>query len=175
MDELSHLVWVAHHSFELDGLLFGVRTDSRQFGRWLADALPATVVFDEEAEPNYSVELGQEGKLGKRFYLLYRDSTVLVRSFDIVELVRAFLADLDSLTYVHRRDAVYLRATFLTVDGIDALFPEEVFGTFDEIRRRARALGLNLPASRFVAVDLETGELIPSPTSLQADESALEE
>src|SRR6266516_2645630 len=156
MDELSHLGWVAHHSFELDGVLFGVRTDSREFGRWLAEELPATLVLDEQAEPNYSVALGQEGKLGKRFYILYRDSTVLVRTFDIVELVRGLLADLDSLTYTHRRDALHLRATFLALPGIDALFPEELFGKFEEIRRRLRALGLTLPASRFVAVDLDT-------------------
>jgi hypothetical protein len=115
------------------------------------------------------------GKLGKRFYILYRDSTVLTRTFDAAELARALVADLDSLTYGHRRDAVYVKATFLAVGGIDALFPEELFGTFDEIRRRIRTLGLSLPTSRFVAVDLETGEIIPSPRSLHLDAEALEE
>lgn len=174
MDELGHLGWVAHQSFELDGLLFGIRTDSKEFGRWLANALPAKLVLDEEAEPNYSAALSLEGKLGKRFYILYRDSTVLMRTFDVVELVRALLADLDSFNYGHRRDAVYVEATFLALDGIDALFPEELFGTFDEIRRRIHRLGLSLPSTRFVAVALETGEVIPSPSPLQADDAALE-
>jgi hypothetical protein len=53
MDELGHLGWVAHRSFELDGLLFGIRTDSEDFARWLADALPATLFLDEKADPKY--------------------------------------------------------------------------------------------------------------------------
>jgi hypothetical protein len=175
MDELGHLGWVAHRSFELDGLLFGIRTDSKDFARWLEDALPATLVLDEEADPNYSVALSREGKIGKRFFILYRDSTVLTRTFDAGELVGALLADLDSLTYGHRRDAVYVKATFLALAGIDAIFPEELFATFDEMRRQIRKLGLRLPASRFLAVDLKTGEVIPSPRSLQLDAAALEE
>jgi hypothetical protein len=175
MDDLGHLGWVAHQSFELNGLLFGIRTDSKEFARWLAKSLPAEVVHDEEAEPNYSVVLGQEGKVGKRFYVLYRDSTVLIRTFDVVELARVLIADLDSLTYTHRRDAAYVHATFLSLGGIDALFPEELLGNFDDIRRRIRALGLRLPASRFVAVDLETSEVIPPPSSLHLEDEALAE
>jgi hypothetical protein len=173
MDELGHLGWVAYRSFELDGLLFGVRTDSADFAGWLADSLPAKLVLDEHAEPNYSVSLGGLGKLGRRFYILYRDSTVLARTFDVVELVRALLTDLDSLRYGHRSDAVYVQTMFLEVGGIDVLFPDELFGTFDEIRRRIRPLGLSLPASRFVAVDLGTGEVVPSPGSLEVDDAAL--
>src|SRR5437773_8229736 len=110
MDELGHLGWVADRSFELDGLLFGVRTDSAKFARWLTDVMPATLVEDEEAEPNYSVAIRQSSRVGRRFYLLYKSSTILARSFDPAELVRALLADVEALTYGNRRDAVYLQA-----------------------------------------------------------------
>lgn len=176
MDELGHLGWVAHHSFELDGLLFGIRTDSRAFAQWLRDALPATLVRDEEAEPNYSVLIRRPNReLGKRFHLLYKDSTVLAHTFDANELVRALLADLEALTYWRRGDAVYVRAMSLSTDGIDALLPEELISTFDEIRRRIHALGVQLPVSRYVAVDLDAAEAMPPPRSLEIDAAALEE
>src|SRR5919197_5160218 len=110
MDELGHLGWVAQHSFELDGRLFGVRTDSKPFGRWLARNLPATLLRGEDANANYSVVVGNgEDGIGRRFHVLYRDSTAIVRTLDAAELVQALLADLEGLTYRRRRDAVYLQ------------------------------------------------------------------
>jgi hypothetical protein len=176
MDELGHLGWVAHQSFELAGLLFGIRTNSPAFGRWLAEALPATLVQDEEAEPNYSVIIGGDtGGVTKRFHILYRDSTVLARTFDLFELVEALLADLEALTYWRRTEAVYVQATFLSRDGIDALFPEEIVGSFAGLRRAVHARGLALPESRYVAVDLESGVTLPLPHRLEVDQVMLAE
>lgn len=176
MDELGHLGWVAHQAYELDGFLFGVRTDSRAFANWLAAALPATLVHDEEAEPNYSVVIGgSDGGLGKRFHILYKDSTALLRTLDAEELVRALLADLEAFTYRSRRDAVYLQATFLSSGGIDGLFPEELVADFEGIKRHVHASGVQLPGSRFVAVDLDTGKALPSPHSLEVNEGTLAE
>jgi hypothetical protein len=167
---------VAHYSFELDGLLFGVRTNSRAFARWLADALPATLVRDEEAEPNYSVVIGgSDDKLGKRFHILYRDSTILARTLDASELVRALLTDMEAMTYRSRHDAVYLQATFLSSSGVDGLFPEELVGDFEGIKRQVHATGLALPESRFVAVDLETGNAMPPPRELDVDQAIVAE
>jgi hypothetical protein len=166
---------VAQHSFELDGLLFGVRTNSRAFAQWLAEAMPATLVLDEEAQPNYSIWISRDGdKMGKGFHLVYRDSTLLIHTFDAAELVRSLLADVDALTYGHRRDAIYIQATFLSLDGVDALFPEEYLSMFDGVSRRARRLGLRLPTTRYVAIDLETSEVMPPTTSLVIDTAALE-
>jgi len=176
MDELGHLGWVAHQSFELAGLLFGIRTNSRAFGRWLAKALPATLVRDEEAEPNYSAVIGgNDGVVGKRFHILYRDSTVLARTFDALELIEALLSDLEALTYRGRSEAVFVQATFLSSGGVRALFPEELVGDFLGSRRHVHARGLELPESRFVAVDLESGELLPSPNPLEVDQTMLAE
>lgn len=134
MDELGHLGWVAHQSFELAGLLFGIRTNSRAFGRWLAKALPATLVRDEEAEPNYSAVIGgSDGVVGKRFHILYRDSTVLARTFDALELMEALLSDLEALTYWGRSEAVFVQATFLSSGGVRALFPRSSSETSWEV------------------------------------------
>jgi hypothetical protein len=166
---------VAQHSFELDGLLFGVRTNSRAFAQWLAEAMPATLVLDEEAQPNYSVWISNDDtKMGKRFHLVYKDSTLLMRTFDVAEAVRSLLADVEALTYGHRRDALYIQSTFLSLKGVDALFPEELLSMFDGIRRRIRPLGLRLPTTRFVAIDLETGEMLPRPNPLLIDTAALD-
>ena len=178
MDELGHLGWVAHLSFELDGLVFGVRTDSRKLARWLEGALPASLLRDEEAEPNYSIVVGGGGdrsRLGRRFHVLYRDSKVLIRTFDAPELVRALLADLEGLTYGFRDDAAFVRAMFATLDGVAALLPEEFIGEFEEHRRRIQPLGLRLPASRYVAVRLDSGTLVPSPHALEIEDGAWRE
>jgi hypothetical protein len=176
MDELGHLGWVAHQSFELGGMLFGVRTDSRRFARWLEGALPATLLREEEAEPNYSISIRDRGAtLGKRFHVLYRDSTPIMRTFDAADLVRALLADVAALTDWHRRDAVYLRAMFFSTAGVNALLPEEYISMFDDVRRRVYPMGIRLPVSRRVAVDLETAELIPPPQALEIDAGGWQE
>jgi hypothetical protein len=175
MDELGHLGWVAHQSYELEGRLVGIRTDSNAFARWLAEVLPATLLPDEAAEPNYSVVIGRNNhrlgkrKPGKRFHVLYKDSTALSRTFDVAELVSALLADLTALTYMRRKDAVYLQAAFLSDNAVCALFPEELVGSFEAIKRHVQATGLRIPESRFVAVDLETAEVFRPPRSLEVD------
>jgi hypothetical protein len=176
MDELGHLGWVAHQSYELEGLMFGIRTDSTVFAGWLAEVLPATLVTDQQANPNYSILIGpSESKVGKRFHILYRDSTPLIRTLDVADLVRTLLGDLDTLNFWRRKDAVYVQATFLSAGGVDALFPAELVGDFEGIKRHVRGKGLKLPGSRYVAIDLENSEALPPPRSLQIDDGAISE
>src|SRR5262245_16941630 len=163
MDELGHLGWVARHSFEIEGRLFGIRTDSKPFARWLARHLPVTVVRGAEANPNYSVVVGDsDDGVGRRFHVLYRDSIAIVRTLDAAELVQGLLADIESLVYRNRRDAAYLQVAFLSADGVSGLFPEELVGSLETVKRRTSSLGLRLPPSRFVALDLETSNVLPT-------------
>jgi hypothetical protein len=165
---------VAQHSFELDGFLLGVRTNSRGLAGWLATEMPATLV-DEDTDPNYSVLVSRKrSDFGRRFHLLYKDSTLLARTFDAAELVRALLADIEGLTNSTRRDAVYVQAAFLSLGGVDALFPEELVAMLEPIRRRTHAMGLQMPASRHLAIDLETSEVVPPPSSLRVNGEAVE-
>jgi hypothetical protein len=161
MDELGHLGWVAHHSFELDGVLFGIRTDSDELARWLERSLPARLVRDEIANANYSALIGGPGKLGQRLHVLYRDSTVLVRTTDATELVAVLEADLAGLAYWRRHDAVYVQAAAVSDGDVEGLFPGEFIGLLETLRRRARSGGVPLPISRYVAVDLDTAEVAP--------------
>jgi hypothetical protein len=156
---------VAHQSFELDGILFGIRTDSVELARWLEQSLPAKLVRDEIANPNYSALVGGPGRLGKRLHVLYRDSTVLVRTTDATELVAVLAGDLAALNYWRRRDAVYVQAAVVSAGGVEALFPEEFIGLLETVRRRVSSGGVPLPVSRHVAVDLDTAE-VGSPSEL---------
>jgi hypothetical protein len=175
MDELGHLGWVAHQSFELDGVLFGIRTDSVEFARWLEQSLPAKLVRDEIANPNYSALVGGPGRLGKRLHVLYRDSTVLVRTTDATELVAVLAGDLAALTYWRRRDAVYVQAAIVSSGGVEALFPEEFIGLLEMDRRRVRSRGVPLPVSRHVAVDLDTALLGPPSRPIEIAEYTVSE
>jgi hypothetical protein len=161
---------VAHHSFEVAGCLVGVRTNSHAFAAWLADAMPVTTVDDERGQANYSVWISEDdAQLGRRFHLLYRDSRLLIRTFDAAELARTLLSELEGLTYRRRDDAAYLQASLFNVDGVAGLFPEGMLSAFDEVRRRLRRRGLHLPATRHVAIDLATGKAIPIPDALEFD------
>jgi hypothetical protein len=166
---------VAHRSFELDGILFGIRTDSVEFARWLEQSLPAKLVHDEIANPNYSALVGGRGRLGKWLHVLYRDSTVLVRTTDANELVAVLAGDLAALTYWRRRDAVYVQAAVVSAGGVDALFPEEFIGLLETARRRIRSGGIPLPVSRHVAVDLDTAEVGLPSRPLEIAEHAVAE
>src|SRR5262245_1909147 len=176
MDELGHLGWVAHHSFEVEGLLFGIRTDSKPLARWLFRNLPVQRVRDEESMPNYSIVVGDnEDGFGKRFHVVYRDSTPIVRTRDVIEVVGGLLADIETLTFRQRRDALYLHATFLAADGVNGLFPEELVGSFETIKRRVQSLDIRLPQSRHVALDLDTLEALPRRCALEVPEEAVAE
>ena len=173
MDELGHLGWVAHRSYEIDGMLFGIRTNSEACAGWLDDVLGDHAVTDEVAEPNYSIVIGQKARIGKRYHILYRDSGVLVRTFDLKTLARVLIAEVESLTFFDRDDAAYVQQALVTRDGVNALVPHELIPYFDEIPRKVDQAGLTLPLSTFVAVDLGgAGTVVPLARTLDVPPDA---
>src|SRR5712691_1375063 len=98
MDALGHLGWVAQRSFEVGGLHFGLRANSRPFVAWIDDVLGEFRVGDSEADPYYSVVVGgADGGVGRRFHILYRESDAIARTFDLGLVGRALLLDVGSL------------------------------------------------------------------------------
>src|SRR5438128_3143508 len=121
MDELGHLGWVAHRSYDVGGMFFGIRTNSGECAAWLDEVLANYAVTDEEAHPNYSILIGESARVGKRYHLLYRDSNVIMRTFDLKTLARALIAEIESLNFVNRDDAAYVQQALVTRDGVNAL------------------------------------------------------
>jgi hypothetical protein len=172
MDRLGHLGWVANRSYEFDGLLFGVRTNSEAFAEWVDAMLSAHVVRDVQAEPNYSVVLANGG-FGKRFHVVYRDASVIARTLDLRVVAHALFSNIESLRQPERSDAVYLPFTVMEKDGATALLHGPLVPWFLEHRRRVLSEGLVMPWGENSAVDLRTGALVPPPPTFPLTERAL--
>ena len=172
MNKLGDLGWVAHRSYEIEGRLFGVRTNSEAFAAWLDDVLAGHAVTDAEAEPNFSCFLADRPG---GFHLLYRDSNVVARSFDLRVVARALLAAADTLAHETRSDALYLRATTIEREGVRMLLHNYWVASLLEHRREVAREGILLPWAPSVALDLDTGALVPPPPVLQAAPGAIEE
>jgi hypothetical protein len=173
VDELSHLGWVAHRSYELAGWLLGIRTNSEACGAWLDKALGRYRVLDEEAEPNYSILIGETGKVGKRFHLLYKDAAVRMRTFDLATLGRALFAEVEALAFAKRTDALYVEWPLVSLGGRTGLIPLEFLVAFERISRQVKRTGISLPLSTCTAIDLESGEAVPTPQTLDIREDAI--
>src|SRR5689334_9468109 len=99
MDELDHLGWVAYRSYEIGGVELGVRTNSGSVARWLDDVL-ASYRVEADTDPFYSILVADEGRgVGRRFNLLYRESTSIARGFDLGPLARTLLGELESVAF----------------------------------------------------------------------------
>src|SRR6266849_2891797 len=125
MDELNHLGWVVYKSFDFAGHLLGIRTNSPECGEWLSHTLAPYEVLDEEAEPIYSIWVPEtdDEAVGKRYFVLYKESTDLVRTFDPAKLAQRLLWELEAFPLRRRDDAVYLEACVAVQNGARALIP----------------------------------------------------
>jgi hypothetical protein len=164
---------VVQRTYELGGMLFGVRTNSEACGAWLSDVLARYEVADDDIEPYYSLHLAEPRQtVGKPFHILYREATALLRTFDLVELGRAFLSELETHRLRERTDALHVRAAVVSRDGVDALVPSDALPLF-------RSLGiscereLSMPVTASVTVD-GAGRLAPTRATLDVPDDALE-
>src|SRR6266511_1979539 len=114
---LDHLGWVVHRSYDIGGLIFGIRTNSEAVGRWLDDCL-GNYRTRKKADPYYSIHVGEQLRPSMRgYHILYRETLKLARTFDLAGLGRTLLAELESYEFADRDDALYLDAAVVASDG----------------------------------------------------------
>ena len=169
MDKLNRLDWIVHRSFELNGETFGVRTNSREMGIWLDRAL-GEYRTDERTTPYYSIYVAPQTPTGaagiKRFHVMYRGTIAAVRSFGVDALRRTFLDELETFLAPTRKDAVFLHATLVRIDGVDVLMSRALATVLDDGRRRLLSAGALATPARWVAVDHATAMIVPVPRRL---------
>lgn len=167
-----------HRSYRIGDAKFGVRTTSKAFGAWL-DAVLSPYRYRRRLAPRYSIVVSGEEKdgqfSGKRFHILYRGSTQQVRTLDLPTLGRAFLAELETLLYSTRDDAIYLDASAVVANGVTALIPPAYANAISRLGRRVEQAGLSLPVARTVAVDVRSGGLVPPSREIKIPENAIDE
>jgi hypothetical protein len=161
-------------SYEVDGLAFGVRTNSEAFAAWLDEALAAYSIPDE-LPSYYSILVAEEGKPGRRFHLLYEETGVLARSRNLETIARALISKLELLLLPERDDAIYAEMAVFAANGRRALAPGLLLPLLEAYSyRELERSGIVLPSSTTVAVDPATGTIVPMPPVLELPADALQ-
>ena len=170
MTKLDRLGWVVTDWFVIEDYRFGIRTTSHAFAAWLRHALADYWVGsgdDDEVDPVYSVVVedgtdptGRQGT--KKFHIIYYGTWDIVRTLDVRALAESLLHEIDSFTYPMRDDAVYVEASIVRGNGKTLLIPAFLVPSIAAAGRRLTSkLDLTLPGLMSVALDPQTGNLIP--------------
>jgi hypothetical protein len=176
MEKLDHLGWVEHRRYRISGQRLQVRTTSERFAEWLDYALPAYQIKGK-VEPLYSIvisEGGDEGRPGKPFHLLYRMAIQVVRSLSAQTVAGMLLGELESIEFPDRTDALYLKAALLSSGGRTALLPSSFLTWIGGLGRHVERAGIQLPASKMVAIDRDSAQVIPVQPRLKIPDDAID-
>jgi hypothetical protein len=167
MTKLDHLGWVVEGTFKFGSSRVGVRSTSSAVGSWLNDILP-DCRMTKWVEPYYSLVVAEDDRMpGRRnLHILYKGTVAVVRTFDLGTLARAFLEEIESHTFHERRDAVYLEASLIAGPGGLAMIPSSFTPSLGAQGRPAARLGLQLPGTTWVAIDLEDAHALPVSSRL---------
>jgi hypothetical protein len=152
---------VVSNTYQVGGYVFGIRTNSEAAAAWLDEYL-GSFEIEEETEPFYSLMIANGGARNvKRFHILYREAIALTRSFDPTDLGRALISELEGLLFENRDDALYAKLGAMTGMETVAVVPSEIIPYLDMLGSRVRRAGITLGDAQYVAIDPETGRLIP--------------
>jgi hypothetical protein len=173
---LNHLGWVVDGSYQIGGAEFGIRCTSKEIGEQL-DRVLSDYYADKAAPAVYSLVVsdgsGNGSRPGRKFHVLYRFGTALVKSLYLPTVLRALFSELESLTFSERDDAIFANAGLVGSNGSLALGPGSLSLILDRLGRRVQRAGLRFSPSRFVAIDPRSGKVIPMPSQLEFPRSAL--
>jgi hypothetical protein len=150
-----------------------VRTNSERFGAWLEDTL-SEYRCSERIGALYSVVIPEAGSR-ERLNVLYRESLVLARTFDLAELVRTLRFELESFLFAEWDEAILAEAAVVSIDGDYALVPSLTATELSRDRKRAERAGISAPPGGRMAIDLDLGRLVPVPSQLGVLDDALGE
>jgi hypothetical protein len=155
---------------------FAVRTTSKEFCGWLDHAL-GKYRKRKKAPIYYSLVIArseEQGQLGKGFHILYRGTSAIVRTLHLPTLARGLIQELESLTFPQREDAIYLDAALMYSNGATAITPSNLVSYIGKLGRRVDRSGVQLPGSTHVAVDPQSGWLVPIRSVLEIPGDAVE-
>jgi hypothetical protein len=127
--------------------------------------------------PRYSILIaGAQGDTGgKQFNILYKQTSALVRTMDLGTVARALVAEMESLSYRERDDAIFTEVGMLTTNGTRALVPGRFTSFLGRLgRRQIERSGVSLPGTMYVSVDPESGQVVPAPPVLKIPEDAFD-
>ena len=141
--------------------------------RWLEAAFAAYLVDDDQAPPNYSVQLNAPEREGQRpFHFLFQAGTTAARSGSARRIVHALLLHLSGLVEEARGDGLTAGALPLVRDGRCLLVPPGARADLKRTERAFNRAGIAVDDHHHALIDLVTGELVvEAPTVGLAEEA----
>jgi hypothetical protein len=157
-----------------------IRTTSKSFNAWLGTVLKPYKVRKPSAQTWYSVLIAggdpdEEKKSKRRFHILYRGSTQVIRTLDLETLGRALFSDLEAVMFEEREDAVYLEMAALSRGDKVALIPGRFLPNLWKLSRRLHQADVKLPLARTVALEKGTGQIVPTTPHLEVPNNAMDQ
>lgn len=166
-----------HRAFRISRSRFGLRTTSPRFAEWLDHSL-AQYRLRGKADLRYSI-VASDGDpattVGKPFHAMYRGGRQIVKSFSAQTVGRMLLGELEAILYPRLTDALYLNAALLSSGDRTALLPSSFLTWIGGLGRRVEREGIALPASKMVAVDRSSADVIPFRRRLDVPPTAPED
>lgn len=159
---------MAHRSYEVAGVQFGVRTNAEGVADWL-DGTFGDFEVDDQTAPYYSIVFGasENGNVGTAFHVLYEESRALVRTLDLRAVADVLIGQFEHVAASERSDAVFLDSAAVRLGDVLALVPPIVPPYLANLSRRVvDRTGLKLPGTTYVALELGSGRLIPTTPTL---------
>jgi hypothetical protein len=164
---------VVTKSFVIGNAIVGIRTNSEACGEWLDATLADYRYADDDPSPYYSLYIAEsDGGIGQPFHVLYREATTVLKTFDLEELGRALVADLETHTLSQRGDAIYVLCSPVAKRGVTALAPSRLVSYVATAGKRlTERHGLGMPEAFAVSVDAQ-GTLGAIPRTLDVPDEA---
>lgn len=173
---MDRQVWTETATFDVGGLHLGVRSSNAEFDQLLRETLRAHLVEGGEAPPNFSVKLAdankRNGPVG--FHLLYRSSSVQLRTRDPQRLVRGLFAHLASYRKEQLRGFLGVQGVGLVSERGAVIAPTTLRQIRAQIERRLNELGVRFIDDSFILMDWKSHEVVVPEPFLEIDWSALD-
>lgn len=151
-----------------------MRSDSTRFDTLLRQTLPAHVVEDGDAGPNYSVAVQRVAQLGDGLLLLFEASTIAIRTRSPRRLARGLLQLLSGYATPLADDALQVEAMALVRDDRAAVVPSSLRGRLSRLEPWLRREGVRVYDEPILHIDPQTRELVVVEPPLDVDRAALE-
>jgi hypothetical protein len=168
---------VASRTLQVGDVKFAVRSTSEPFIDWV-DLVFSDHILDEELKAYYSIVVPEEQQGAvrsvKEFSILYRGSATVLRSLHVPSVAEAFLKEVESLSFFERDDAIYAAVLPVQSNGTTAIVPETIVSALGSLGRKVRRAKISLPIPGAVAIDPDTGRLVPPPVHLDLPADALD-
>jgi hypothetical protein len=169
--KIDSLGWPVQQAYELGPYIVGVRTNSSAFADWLGSTF-SDYRSDQELGALHSIRVGDESDSEHAFY---RGSLLLARTPDLAEVAELLRAEFESLVFADWDEAIYAEAVVASKNGAAAVLPIAAGARLRELGDEVAEAGLSLQGSGRIAIDPDSGQLVPIPPRLTIPDAALEE